>query len=86
MNPFIHKHWMVIACDKMTDVGSYEFPVEISVQDAENEEQAILKAKEVVVRKIYHLRSVRECSTCADLDRHANAVSEVARNIKDHND
>lgn len=58
-----HKHWTILAYEKM-DGNNYMQPVEISIESAITENDALRQAKRIVERKNYILRSIRECSTC----------------------
>ena len=60
-----HKHWTVFAFDEMNKDGAYMFVVEVSIIHAVTETDAISQARRMVKRKNYHLRSVRECSSCS---------------------
>lgn len=58
-----HKHWIFVAYDEVKN-DNFIMPVEATVNDAQNEEEALNEVKKIVVRKFYTLRKVYECTQC----------------------
>lgn len=74
-------HWAIWASDKIITVNSDErllWPVDIQVKHCENEEEAILRAKEIIKRQYYKLRSVLECD-CAQHNLQYRKTLEVSK-------
>lgn len=71
-----HKHWIFYAYDAKLN-ESYVEPVEVTVNDAETEIEALEEAKKILKRLNYTLRKVYECTQCFYQDRQALALNKL---------
>lgn len=72
-----HKHWIFIACDEIAG-KKFVAGAEVTVNDAQNEEEALLEVKKIIKRKIYTLTKVFECTQCFYEDRKVKAIEKMA--------
>ena len=60
-------HWAIWGANEKVKIGEdekFSWAVDIQIKHCNNEEEAILRAKEIIERKFYIIRSVIECD-CA---------------------
>ena len=79
-------HWIILASDlivpQKTGGGVFHCAVDIQVKHQSNEEEAIKRAKELIKRKYYKLRSVLECDCTQHNLQHRRSL-EVAKKTQD---
>ncbi len=75
-------HWAITASNELTKLpnggGTVHWAVDIQVKHQFTEEQAISRAKQIVSRKHYFLRSVLECD-CAEHNLHHRKQEELSK-------
>lgn len=75
----IHKHWRFVAFDAYNEENRMiEWPVTVTVDGYDNEDDALLVAKSIVSRQHYRLQAVWECSTCRFQARTLAAAEKIA--------
>lgn len=81
-----HRHWTILCYTKYVEEGAKLLEaVEVTVNDALNESDAIRKAKRSVKRKHYELRKVWECNQCQVQTRLQKKVEKlVDKQIRDN--
>lgn len=77
-------HWAVTASDERIKQATggyvYHLAVDIQIKHLKNEKEAIQKAKEIIKRKYYFLRSVIECE-CASHSLQHRKTLEVNKDL-----
>lgn len=77
-----HKHLIFLAFDEWATPGEISEPknaTEVTVNDAQTEEQALTEVKKILKRNIYLLRKVWECTSCFYQDRQVRAMEKIAK-------
>lgn len=78
-----HLHHNFIGYEKM-DGNSFIMAVEVIVDGYNSEEEALIRAKEILKRPFYSLRKVWECSTCAKLEEQVGMTRWLLAKIGKH--
>lgn len=72
-----HKHWIFYAYDELTSDQGYVHAVETTVNDAQNETEALEEVKKIIARKFYTLRKVFECTDCFYKDEQQRTLRKL---------
>lgn len=79
-----HFHYFIRAGNKTDIENQIKDTVGIEIKEAENEEQALNKAKERIKRDIYILVEIRECFVCISHEKQMEIQEEMLKLLKKH--
>ena len=79
----IKLHWQFIAAKERKEGVFHDFS-EVIVLHYENEETALIVAKKIIERPIWHLKQVWECQNCELHDKHKRYIDKVNKFLNKH--
>lgn len=77
-----HLHWEFVAYEHQDEKG-YHYSISISVIGFDTEEDALIRAKQIVTRPFYKLNRVWECVSCNILKRNIESLEKFVDKMPD---
>ena len=74
----LHRHWLIIAYETEKN-GQFLKAVEVEVSNAETETEALEKAKQMIIRPLYVVRKVWECTRCFYAEGQQNILKKMVK-------
>ena len=74
----IKLHWQFIAAKEKVGINFNEVS-EVIVLHYDREEEALIAAKRIIERPVWHLKQVWECQNCQDQEKHSRFIDKATK-------